>query len=150
MGVYLYTVFRSGRITAKLTDTNPLHDQNLTLFRLSFAWKYWFSNETPSEKRALSMIHHNARKAISAADYSGYVYVGKEPRDGAWVYRLDDGVASYDDCFAVPGTLVGVLRRWTGPGRRVWWDIDTSCTDEAELIKRERQALTTAIGEALS
>ena len=99
MGIYLYTIGKTGRIKAEIEGYPK------TLFPLAFRWKYGHQDD----ERHVSRFIKAAEKAGGDPEYCGLVFHGGKPETGADVYRMNDGRVEYTDSGEIPGTLVGRL-----------------------------------------
>ncbi len=109
MGIYLYTIGKTGRIKANVEGSAK------TLFPLAFRWKYGH----PQDDRHTTRIINTAEKAAASPEYSGLVFHGDSPETGADVYQMNPGVIAYNDVGEIPGTLVGRLLKVQGGWRVV-------------------------------
>lgn len=108
MGVYLYTLGKTGRVKALVNG------ENKTLFPMAYRWKFWgsaFGEYGRVENRVLASLDSKARQALAHPEFSELAFVGDRPVEGEPVYKLNPGVISWVDTGAFPGTVVGRLKK---------------------------------------
>ena len=108
MGVYYYTLGKTGRVKA------VVNGETKTLFPFAYRWKFYGSAFGPlarTEARVLASVDSKARQALAHPEFSELAFIGEKPVEGEPVYKLLPGRVEWVDTNAFPGTEIGRLKK---------------------------------------